>query len=70
MVSRIRTCVLIVSTALLASSAFAEERPYMFPVKLEKTGYLGGFWDVGACYVSGQPTEEALRKLADRKSTV
>lgn len=57
---------LLTCVALLAGVANADEaRKIKFPVKLDRAGYLGGFWDVGACYVSGQPTEDAFRKLAE-----
>ncbi len=35
-----------------------------FPVKLEKSGFQNGIWDVGSAHVSGQPSEEAFRALA------
>lgn len=49
---------------LLSVSAFGGEKPVKFPVAVEKPGFEGAIFDVGACYVSGQPSEEAFRNLA------
>lgn len=44
--------------------ASAGEKPVKFPVSLDRPGFQAGIFDVGAAYVSGQPSEDALRALA------
>jgi uncharacterized protein (TIGR01244 family) len=48
---------------MLALPVFAGEKPITFPKQLDLAGFEGGVFDIGAGYVSGQPTEDALRKL-------
>jgi uncharacterized protein (TIGR01244 family) len=45
-------------------AAKVSEKPVKFPVTVEAPGFQAGIFDVGACFVAGQPSEEALRKLA------
>ena len=50
----------VVSTFAMASGP----GDIKFPTKSDKSNFLAGIWDVGCGYVAGQPTEDALRKLA------
>lgn len=59
-----RVLVQPVLSLLCLSMGHTAERAFKFPEKQERSGVQGGFWDVGACYVSGQPTEGALKELA------
>lgn len=43
---------------------FASDKPVKSPVSLEWPGFQAGVFDVGPAYVSGQPSADALRKLA------
>lgn len=55
---------LIAAAALfLTAPAFAQTAVH-FPQKLDTPGFQGMIADTGPAYVSGQPSEEALRKLA------
>jgi len=58
-------CVVFAVAALAASLAGAQEkRSYHAPTKLDRPGFQAGIWDVGACYVAGQPSADSLRALA------
>ena len=55
--------------ALLAAAIFfaapaIAQTPVHFPQKLDTPGFQGMIADTGPAYVSGQPTEAALRDLA------
>lgn len=54
---------LFAATLMFAAPAFAEE-PVKFPEKLSRTDFQGVIADAGPAYVSGQPTEAALRDMA------
>lgn len=49
---------------MVVRPALDEKRPIKFPVTIEDSGFQGGVFDVGACLVTGQPTEASFRKLA------
>lgn len=51
-------------TAFALGLALSGPGEITFPVKVDRQGFLAGIWDVGAAYVSGQPTEDAFRELA------
>ncbi|MEI8281259.1 MAG: sulfur transferase domain-containing protein [Armatimonadota bacterium] len=62
---KVLTSLLVIATSIVASLSLAMDVPKLtFPIKVDKLGYLAGIWDAGSCYVAGQPTEDALRKLA------
>jgi uncharacterized protein (TIGR01244 family) len=48
----------------LSLPAIASDKEVKFPKSLELPGFLAGVFDVGAAYVSGQPNEEALKKIS------
>ena len=53
--------------AIIALSAVAAAKgtdSIKFPSKSDKSNFQAGIWDVGRGYVAGQPTEDALRRLA------
>jgi uncharacterized protein (TIGR01244 family) len=60
--------VIVLVTGLDGGAAMAQTPPssrtVKFPVTLDTAGYQAALFDVGACLVSGQPSEETLRKLA------
>lgn len=54
-----------IAAALLFSAPAIAQTPVHFPQKLASTeGFQGTIANTGPAYVSGQPTEAALRKLA------
>jgi uncharacterized protein (TIGR01244 family) len=55
-------CILV--GILWLSFAWAGEKPVKFPTTIDDKGFQGGIFDVGLGYVSGQPSEEALRRFA------
>jgi uncharacterized protein (TIGR01244 family) len=54
---------LLAAALFLCAPAVAQEAVH-FPQKLDTPGFQGMIADVGPAYVSGQPTEAALRALA------
>lgn len=57
-----RLAILAVAAFAFAAPAFAQDA-IKFPEKLDATGYQAVFADVGPAYVSGQPSEQAIRDL-------
>ncbi|MBS1708691.1 MAG: dual specificity protein phosphatase family protein [Armatimonadetes bacterium] len=55
---------LIVVSVCAATTLALDKRPFTAPEKLDKPGFQAGIWNVGACYVAGQPSEAAFRDLA------
>lgn len=60
--SKILALVSIIAAAAL--SVAQNGNTIKFPTKSDKPNFQAGIWDVGLGYVAGQPTEDALRKLA------
>ena len=54
----------LIAAALLFSAPAIAQTPVHFPQKLDTPGFQGMIADTGPAYVSGQPTEAALRELA------
>lgn len=51
---------------VLATSPQASDgQKIKFPVKVDKKGFQAGIWDVGPTFISGQPTKDSLKALAD-----
>lgn len=55
---------LLIATLLAGFNAWASDKPVTFPKALERKGFQAGVFDVGPAFVSGQPSEDALRELA------
>lgn len=51
-------------TLALAPSTYAQKPSFQPPKRLNTPGFQAGIFDVGACLVSGQPSEAAFRQLA------
>jgi len=58
--------VLIAFALAFAAPAFAET-PIKFPEKLQRTDFQAMIADAGPLYISGQPTEAALRELVTKE---
>jgi uncharacterized protein (TIGR01244 family) len=56
---------LIAAALMFAAPVFADE-PVKFPEKVQRTDFQAVIADTGPVYVSGQPSEAALRDLASR----
>ena len=54
----------LIAAALFFSAPAIAQTPVHFPQKLDMPGFQGMIADTGPAYVSGQPTEAALRDLA------
>lgn len=64
-----KTFLLIAILTTVPMSLWAIERPVTFPKSVDRPGFQAAIFDVGAAWVSGQPTEEALKALASEGFT-